>query len=312
MSDGFMTDVMTLQIYNAVGKKEDGTIADATNRDTLMGRTYKMKQMLENLDIKVSSSDSDIFFVIDFLFSDEDERIEWAFRQTCIGNALNQVGNFNSDALAACHSVDEIAANSELITMIGGNADIVSICAKNETLRGKLVDYLNEEDTLIYGYGYSKFNIGDVITIKHYGKDRKFRVIDKDHYTKGRILIFPEIISETFSWEGAGVNNYSSSMIREYMNSTILAGFSEKIQLRITTPVLECHNGKSAITCRDKIYPLSTVQLGQAKGTANAPDEGKAIAWFNSNQRRIRYDATGKATTYWTRTPNSGSTNYAW
>lgn len=316
MSDFGFDGMMSMKIAKLIGSTQDGIIGDAAQgKDTLMGRMYKIQKTVDSIQTaQGESGDSSITFLIDFLLSDEDDKIEWAFRQNDIGKALDSLGNFNSQTLAACHSVSEIANNTTLITMIGGNAKATSICAKNVTLRNKLVNYLSVEDLLYYGYGYSKYNVGDTITLKHYGKDRVFRVVAKDHFTTGKIVLCTEYIEETKTWDDFNTNNYSSSTIREYLNSYVLAGFSNKIQSAITTPSVPCHNKNVATTCYDKIWLLSTVEVGFGTSVQYAPIEGKAMPWFNSNERRIKKinNASGSAQYWWLRTPHTGNASYAW
>lgn len=308
MSDFGFDGMMSLKIAKLIGSTKDGIIGDvAQDKDTLMGRTHKIYSA-------ITSGNNSISFLIDFLLSDEDDKIEWAFRQDSIGRALNSLGNFNSQALDECNSVSEIADNSTLIAMIGKNAKATSVCAKNEILRDKLVNYLSTDDLLYYGYGHSKYNVGDLITLKHYGEDRVFRVVAKDHFTTGKIVLCTEYIEDTKTWDDFNTNNYSSSTIREYLNSYVLAGFSSKIQSAITIPSVPCHNKDIATTCYDKIWLLSTVEVGFPVNTQYAPNEGKAMPWFNSNERRIKKinNASGSTQYWWLRTPYTGSANYAW
>ena len=321
--NGFgLNDVIGLKILKSVGNKQDGTIGDANDneKDTLMSRTYNMAKSIDDVQagidsikVSVSGNSGNVGFVVDFLCSDDDSKIDWAFRQPDIGNALNQLANLQSDALAACRSVDEIAANATLISLIGGNAYLVSICAKNSTLREKLVPYLSTEDVLCYGYGYSKYSVGDLITLKYHGTDRQFRVVAKDYLLSGKLLLFIEYITETVVWDDGGLNNCTSSKLREFLNTYVLSGFSNKIQNSIATPALPCHNKSNATECYDKIFPLSYTELGLGKNQY-APVEGTAIPYFNSNAKRIRKlrDANGAAQYYWTRTPYTNYPDRAW
>lgn len=316
MSDFGFDGMMSMKIAKLIGSTQDSIIGNAAqDKDTLMGRTYKIQKAVDAIQTaQGESGGGNVTFLIDFLLSDEDDKIEWAFRQNDIGKALDSLGNFHSSALSACHSVNEIANNATLIKMIGANAKATSICAKNTTRCSKLVNYLSVEDLLYYGYGYSKYSVGDTITLKYYGKDRVFRVVAKDHFTTGKIVLCAEYIEETKIWNDSNMNNYSSSTIREYLNSYVLAGFSNKIQSAITTPSVPCHNQATATTCCDKIWLLSTVEVGFPADTQYAPSAGKAMPWFNSNERRIKKinNANGSAQYWWLRTPYSNVTNRVW
>ena len=63
----------------------------------------------------------DKMLIANSLMSNNDAQIDWAFRQYGIGSALNSACNVNSTALAACNTVNEIAASTAALNAILGN-----------------------------------------------------------------------------------------------------------------------------------------------------------------------------------------------
>ena len=168
----------------------------------------------------------DKMIVINSLLSNNDTQIDWAFRQNGIGSALNAACNVNSAALAACDTVNEIAESAAALDAIKANKLAFEICCKNETI----VQKFSDEDIIVAGNGSTVFDIADLVTLNYNGNATKFRVVHKDYLTKGRIVLLSEDCVSKEKWEENGNRNYSISTIRTYLNSTVLKGFSQKIQ----------------------------------------------------------------------------------
>lgn len=290
----------------------DAWVAPILNR--LKGIKEKITDIASKQAINIEQmQDVQEILIMNALLSDDITLNEWAFKQNGIGSALNQMFSLQSNELAQCTSVNSIAANSNIISIIAEHEDMVSLCAKNIVLRQKLVSNLNAEDILYYGYGYTKYAIGDLISLEHYGTYRPFRVIAKDYLVQGKILLFSEFVfGEQIS---RGYYSYSCSNLREYCNTNILSGFSNKIQDSIVSAQIPCHSFKTPITCKDKIFPLSTTELGYDTSGSSLPLEGTPLPYFDSAQKRKRQyvdDSMSIWCPYWTRTPNTESNSYSW
>ena len=242
------------------------------------------------------------------LLSNNDAQIDWAFRQNGIGSALNAAFGLNSAALEACNTVNEIAASTAALDAIKTNADAVVVCCKNPVL----VQKFSDEDIIAVGAGYKKFSVADLVMLNYNGKDTKFRVVHKDYLTKGKIVLLSEDCVSQKEWNTTSRNNYSTSTIRAHLNSTVLNGFSQKIQNAITTPDLPCHDYKVAIILKDKIWLPSCTEVGYATDQY-APVEGSVFDYYNgaSNDKRIK-EFNNNAVYWWLRTPSAAFASDAW
>lgn len=251
------------------------------------------------------SVSSDVLFTINALLSDDEYQNEWAFRQTNIGAAINQAYELNCAELEACTSVEDIAANSTAMVAITSNDTAMEVCGKNSVLGGSI-----DEAILAQGLGYQKYNVGDLVTLKYNGVDTKFRVVHKNYLVSNKIVLVSENILESKQWHNSNTNNYSTSDIRTYLNSTVLGRFSTAIQNAIQAVPLACHNNTTAVTCTDKIWLLSFAEVGFGTNTY-APVEGTALSYFTDNNKRIK-TLNGSAAYWWLRTPYTGTTTYSW
>ena len=236
------------------------------------------------------------------LLSNNDAQIDWAFRQNSIGSALNAACNVNSAALAACDTVNEIAASVEALNAILGNKQAFEICCKNVTI----VQKFSDEDVIANGFGYIKFNVGDLVTLTYNGSATKFRVVHKNYLTQNKIVLLAEDCAFNKEWYTETLNYYSTSTIRTYLNSAVLKRFSAKIQNAITTPDLSCHDKTTAKTLNDKIWLPSHTEMGYAT-SQYAPVEGSVFDYYNgaSNDKRIK--KLNNTTCWWLRTPYADS-----
>lgn len=250
----------------------------------------------------------DKMLIANSLMSNNDAQIDWAFRQYGIGGALNAAFGLNSTALAACNTVNEIAASTAAINAIKTNSEAVAVCCKNSVLIQKFSD----EDIIAAGSGYMKFNVGDLITLNYGGNATKFRVVHKNYLTQNKIVLLTEDCAFQKEWNTAGSNKYSTSTIREYLNSTVLNGFSQKIQNAITTPDLQCHDYQTAKTLNDKIWLPSYREMGYSD-SQYAPVEGSALRYYEGadDSKRIK-KFNNNAVYWWMRTPSTDNTEYAW
>lgn len=250
----------------------------------------------------------DMLFVLFGLYSDDEGIWEWCFRQPQIGQALNAGFNLGSDALDDCESVAEIVANADVIAKIGANADAVAICSKDPTLAAALISYMDDESVLAAGLGYQKFAVGTEVTLDWYGNPTKFIVAHKGYKTSGKIVLVSKTFLGGHIWAAganSNYNNYSCSGLRTYLNTTVLEGFSDRIQAAIAQTAVACHDKSTAVTCNDKIWALSYAEAGLGTNQY-APVEGSALSYFNSAARR------SLGGIWWLRTPYSSNTGGAW
>lgn len=249
----------------------------------------------------------DKMLIANSLMSNNDAQIDWAFRQYGIGSALNAAFGLNSAALAACNTVNEIAASTAAINAIKTNSEAVAVCCKNSVLIQKFSD----EDIISSGSAYMKFNVGDLITLNYGGNDTNFRVVHKNYLTQDKIVLLTENCAFKKEWNTASSNNYPTSTIREYINSTVLNGFSQKIQNAITTPDLPCHNYITAKTINDKIWLPSYTEMGYPD-SQYAPVEGSVFRYYEGadNSKRIK-KLNNNVVHWWMRTPYTSAVNSA-
>lgn len=251
----------------------------------------------------------DKMLIANSLMSNNDAQIDWAFRQYGVGGALNAAFGLNSTALAACNTVNEIAASTAAINAIKTNSEAVALCCKNSVLIQKFPN----EAIIAAGSGYMKFNVGNVVTLNCGGNATTFRVVHKNYLTQNKIVLLTEDCAFQKEWNPAISNNYSTSTIREYLNSTVLNGFSQKIQNAITTPDLQCHDYKTEKTLNDKIWLPSYREMGYSD-SQYAPVEGSAFKYYEGadDSKRIK-KFNNKAVYWWMRTPyTNGDLEYAW
>ena len=251
-------------------------------------------------------------FTIIGLLSEDTSLNEWAFRQKKIGDVINKAFELNSDALAECETVAEIAASSEALAAIGTNENAMKVCAKHKDLAASFVEYAPDELVLQLGLGYLRYEVGAVVTLNHYGTPMKFRVVHKNYKTTNKIILLAEDIVLSHVWHTSNVNSYSSCALRTYLNDEFLAGFSEEIQDAITTPAVACHNKATAKTCNDKIWLPSYAEVGLGTNTY-APVEGTVWDYYSAGTAATRIKTlNGEAAIWWLRTPNSGNDTSAW
>lgn len=277
----------------------------------------KFDEVVTKLDGLSSSSGggggaADVMTLVEALESSNTNVVEWAFEQEGIGTALNVLFGLDSDALANCNTVDEIAQSDAALGAINGNTNAFNLCSNNnDTLNYALAVYsmTDDEKVLVAGNGYSTYNVGDLLTLTWNNTATQFRVVHKGYKTSNKIVLVSENILAKTTWHSSA-NNYSSSNLRTYLNGTVLSGFNSLIQNAIVTTSVACHDKSTAKTCKDKIWALSYAEVGL--GTHNyAPAEGSALSYFNSATRRVK-KYSGTADYWWLRTPYSINTSTAW
>ena len=310
-----MNDLLDMRIKKGVEETLDLIGTQEDTKDTLMGRTYEIKNILEDVSEKLTAeeessggSSADEMFVINALLSDDEGLNEWAFRQSGIGMIINNAFNLGSSALALCDTVTQIAANSSAMSAIAANMWATKACSKNSVLAaGCADDYI-----LANGYGYAFYEVGDIVNLTYDGIKTPFRVVHKNYLVDNTIVLVSENILVNYNWHSSNTNNYSSCALRTYLNGTILGKFSSAIQSAIRSVPVSCHNKSTAVTCTDKIWALSFAEVGLGTNQY-APVEGYALDYFARGGANARIKSlNGSVSTWWLRTPYSYNSTRAW
>lgn len=237
------------------------------------------------------------------LMSDDFVQNEWAFRQSNIGAIINDAFALSSEDLAGCVTVDDIAGSPTAIEAISENSYATYVCSKNDTLATAL-GMNTDEKVLAAGLGYLKYEVGDTVQLTYGGAKRSFIVARKDYMTQNKIVLISTDILENNVWDAGGKNNYSSSTLRTYLNSTMLKKFSAEIQAAMVTSPVPCHNGNKATTCNDKIWIPSCTEVGFSG--SYMPTEGQSLSAYKDG------GLLTKDAVWWLRTPGTSGTSFAW
>lgn len=280
--------------------------------DGITSAKTEILNKIELLSTSVNNTYSSVLNVntanlVNNLLSDSDNANKWALRQTGIGAALNSAFDLNNPTLAGLSTASAIAANKSVLCSLYFDDTMKTLCSKNPTINSAF-NSLTAETILADGYGYKKYNVGDTVTLKYNGADTTFRVVHKNYKTANKIVLMSENILEDKQWHSSSANNYSSSSIRTYLNSTVLGRFSSAIQNTIVTTSVACHDKSTAVTCKDKIWLPSYTEVGLGTNTY-APVEGSCFSYFSTDatNRRIK-----NSNYWWLRTPYSSDSTIAW
>ena len=226
-----------------------------------------------------------------------------------IGTQADTIENGNDTLMGRTNEIGENVqtiyaktAKEETLTEIKG---MISELQESSS-SGSTVELTDAEKVLIAGNGYNTYSVGNVLSLHWGGTLVNFVVAHKGYKTSGKIVLVSQEVmnTEPIVW-AAGYNNYSSSYLRGFLNTTILNGFLPEVQAAIVNTPVACHNNTTAVTCTDKIWALSYAEAGLGTQTY-APAEGSALSYFNSAARR------SKGQYYWLRTPYTSDTSYAW
>ena len=108
---------------------------------------------------------------------------------------------------------------------------------------------------------------------------------------------------------------YSSSIVRTTINNMV-SGFSSAVQSRLKTMAV-VSNGS---TLNDKVKILSLTEMGITTGNNHPGTEGNTYSnYFTSGRSTvqtyadlIRYNSSGSAVNYWTRSRHASNASYVW
>lgn len=156
-------------------------------------------------------------------------------------------------------------------------------------------------------------SVGSIVKLKENGVLVDFYVAKHDYENglngSGRTLVVRKDCYDTRQWHTSNVNAYATSAIDTWLNSTYKNLLDADIRGVIGTTKIKYTpgNGNTAVgTLERAIFLLSVTELGRSASYANT--EGTALSIASSLQ--IAY-LNGSAVVQRTRSPYTGSTNYA-
>ena len=173
--------------------------------------------------------------------------------------------------------------------------------------------------------------VGSIVKLKVDGTLRDFIVVHQgkpsslyDASCDGTWLLLKDCLEQK-RWHSANTNDYKNSEIHSYLNNTWLNKLDANIRAQVKQVKLPYVNGTansavasgaSGLAC--KIFLLSGYEVGFTQSdNSYFPVDGARLAYFENgtgtsalNKRIANYN--GSATSWWLRSPNTYSTNYAW
>lgn len=182
----------------------------------------------------------------------------------------------------------------------------------------------SESNELIEDAGISTLadttNLGDeaagsTVTLMENGVATEYLVLQQGYPTSGNgnTLLRRKDAVDQMAWDSGGVNAYSDSSVDSYLSGDYIERFTPNMQamLQIVNISSAAGNGNTAVgAIPRKAFILSYAEVG-FPAHANAPVEGTAIPYFDSDAKRV-VQLNGVAVNQWTRTPFGISTTNAW
>lgn len=155
---------------------------------------------------------------------------------------------------------------------------------------------------------------GSIIQLNEGGKPVDFYVAKHDYENglngAGRTLVVRKESYDLRQWHSSNVNAYASSTIDAWLNGTYKNLLDADIRGVIGTTKFYYTpgNGNTSVSTLSRaIFLLSITELGQSHSYANT--EGSALP-IASTLKIANYN--GSPNTQWTRSPYTGSTDFAW
>ena len=172
--------------------------------------------------------------------------------------------------------------------------------------------------------------VGSIVKLKENGALVDYIVVHQgkpsslyDASCDGTWLLRKDIL-ETRQWHSSNVNDYANSTIKAYLNSTFLARFDANIQAQIKQVKIPyrpgsgtsqtVNSGANGLSC--KIFLLSDREVGYTQSNVNGyiVNDGAKLDYFkdgNGTSEKIA-KLNGSATSWWLRSPHTGSATHAW
>ena len=156
---------------------------------------------------------------------------------------------------------------------------------------------------------------GSTVTLMENGVAAEYLVLQQGYPTagNGNTLLRRKDAVDQMAWDSGGVNAYSDSSVDSYLSGDYIERFTPNMQamLQIVNISSAAGNGNTTVgAIPRKAFILSYAEAGFPTH-ANAPAEGTAIPYFDSDAKRV-VQLNGVAVNQWTRTPFGSSTTNAW
>lgn len=189
-----------------------------------------------------------------------------------------------------------------------GAAIISGVVNDGETINaGDVVNLLGS------GILLSAVTPGTLVKLNENGSPVQFYVAVQNYESglngSGRTLLVRKDTYDNQVWDSGNVNAYASSDLDSWFNSTYKNVLDDNIRSLIGNTKIRYTpgNGNNRVDVLERaVFALSVTELGQPYSYANT--EGSALPIAST--LRIAY-RNGRATTQWTRSPNTGNTNHA-
>ena len=174
-------------------------------------------------------------------------------------------------------------------------------------------------------------SVGSIVKIKISGTLRDFIVVHQgkpsniyDESCNGTWLLMKDIY-ENRQWHSSNVNDYASSTIHSYLNSTFLNLIDANIRNQIKQAKIPYRPGSgTSMTVNSganglsaKVFLLSDIEMGGEPSWSYLPKDGAKLAYFelgtgtSANNKRIAY-LNGSAAHWWSRSPHTRGSAYSW
>ena len=174
-------------------------------------------------------------------------------------------------------------------------------------------------------------SVGSIVKIKISGTLRDFIVVHQgkpsniyDESCNGTWLLMKDIY-ENRQWHSSNVNDYASSTIHSYLNSTFLNLIDANIRNQIKQAKIPYRPGSgTSMTVNSganglsaKVFLLSDIEMGGEPSWSYLPKDGAKLAYFelgtgtSANNKRIAY-LNGSAAVWWSRSPNTVNSTNSW
>ena len=174
-------------------------------------------------------------------------------------------------------------------------------------------------------------SVGSIVKIKISGTLRDFIVVHQgkpsniyDESCNGTWLLMKDIY-ENRQWHSSNVNDYASSTIHSYLNSTFLNLIDANIRNQIKQAKIPYRPGSgTSMTVNSganglsaKVFLLSNIEMGGQTDWSYMLRDGAKLDYFeygtgtSANNKRIAY-LNGSAALWWSRSPNTNGSTGSW
>ncbi len=173
--------------------------------------------------------------------------------------------------------------------------------------------------------------VGSIVKIKVNGTLRDFIVVQQgkpssiyDESCNGTWLLMKDLY-ESRQWHSSNVNDYANSTIHKWLNNEFLNLIDANIRAQIrqakipyrpgSGTSMSVNSGANGLSA--KIFLLSNIEVGGQTDWSYMPHDGARLAYFeygtgtSANNKRLAY-LNGSAASWWLRSPDANSSNYAW